>query len=76
MPEKSLDPGNLKTPLYQHIPAWQRWVVNFGLKDPIYGAYTELFAGLGQELSMADAGRFSKYHLVLLVQLSSLLIHV
>ncbi|OQV01305.1 hypothetical protein CLAIMM_06686 [Cladophialophora immunda] len=54
----SLDPGNLKTPLYQHAPKWQMPFINLVLKDPIYGAYTELFAGFSPQVQMKDGGRF------------------
>ncbi|KAJ9639717.1 short-chain alcohol dehydrogenase [Knufia peltigerae] len=54
----SLDPGNLKTPLYQTTPKWQMPFINFVLKDPIYGAYTELFAGFSPDVQMKDGGRF------------------
>lgn len=56
----SLDPGNLKTPLYQTAPKWQMPFINLVLKDPIYGAYTELFAGFSPKVQMKDGGRFSK----------------
>lgn len=56
----SLDPGNLKTPLYQHAPKWQMPFINLVLKDPIFGAYTELFAGFSPRVQMKDGGRFSK----------------
>lgn len=56
----SLDPGNLKTPLYQNAPRWQMPFINLVLKDPVYGAYTELFAGLSPDVQMRDNGRFSK----------------
>ncbi|KIX97798.1 uncharacterized protein Z520_06576 [Fonsecaea multimorphosa CBS 102226] len=54
----SLDPGNLKTPLYQTAPKWQMPFINLVLKDPIYGAYTELFAGFSPHVQMKDGGRF------------------
>jgi NAD(P)-dependent dehydrogenase (short-subunit alcohol dehydrogenase family) len=56
----SLDPGNLKTPLYANTPKWQMPFINLVLKDPIYGAYTELFAGFSPEVQMKDSGRFSE----------------
>ncbi|RMD44295.1 hypothetical protein DV735_g799, partial [Chaetothyriales sp. CBS 134920] len=54
----SLDPGNLKTGLYQTIPKWQMPVINLFLKDAIYGAYTELFAGLSPHVQLEHNGRF------------------
>jgi NAD(P)-dependent dehydrogenase (short-subunit alcohol dehydrogenase family) len=56
----SLDPGNLKTPLWQQAPKWQMPFVNLILKDPVYGAYTELFAGLSPAVQLKDNGRFGK----------------
>ena len=56
----SLDPGNLKTPLYQNAPRWQMPFINLILKDPVYGAYTELFAGFSPAVQLKDSGRFSK----------------
>ncbi|OAA58459.1 NAD(P)-binding domain protein [Niveomyces insectorum RCEF 264] len=54
----SLDPGNLKTPLYDNVPAYQRLFLKFVLKEPVYGAYTELFAGLSPDVQPKDSGRF------------------
>lgn len=56
----SLDPGNLKTPLYQTTPKWQMPFINLVLKEPINGAYTEMYAGFSPEVQMKDGGRFSK----------------
>lgn len=57
----SLDPGNLKTPLYDNTPKWQMVFINMVLKEPVYGAYTELFAGFSPEVTIKDSGRFSKF---------------
>ncbi|RMZ80751.1 hypothetical protein DV738_g2629, partial [Chaetothyriales sp. CBS 135597] len=54
----SLDPGNLKTDLYRTIPKWQMPFINLFLKDAIYGAYTELFAGLSPQVQLEHNGRF------------------
>ncbi|KAG9236436.1 hypothetical protein BJ875DRAFT_227448 [Amylocarpus encephaloides] len=54
----SLDPGNLKTDLYKSLPRWQRIVVDRVLKEPIYGAYTELYAGLSIDITMENQGAF------------------
>lgn len=56
----SLDPGNLKTNLYRHVPKWQKPIRNLALKDPLYGAYTELFAGLSPEITMEHTGAWSE----------------
>ncbi|EKD18224.1 uncharacterized protein L3040_007605 [Drepanopeziza brunnea f. sp. 'multigermtubi'] len=54
----SLDPGLLKTDLYKHLPWWQGGAINMLLSDPIFGAYTELFAGLSTDISMKNNGSF------------------
>ncbi|KAI8631670.1 retinol dehydrogenase 12 [Xylariaceae sp. FL1651] len=46
-----LDPGNLRTDLHRSSLPFQLAVRVF-LHDPIYGAYTELFAGLSPEVKM------------------------
>ncbi|EPE24219.1 NAD(P)-binding Rossmann-fold containing protein [Glarea lozoyensis ATCC 20868] len=55
----SLDPGNLKTDLYNQVPRWQMLVVNLVLKEPIYGAYTELYGGLSEDIKMENNGTFA-----------------
>lgn len=55
----SLDPGNLRTPLYNTTPKWQMPFINLVLKDPINGAYTELYAGFSPDVQMKHGGRFS-----------------
>ncbi|KAH6678721.1 hypothetical protein B0J14DRAFT_329303 [Halenospora varia] len=48
----ALDPGNLKTDLYKGVPRWQMHVLNLILKEPIYGAYTELYGGLSLDITV------------------------
>ncbi|RYP10839.1 hypothetical protein DL764_000391 [Monosporascus ibericus] len=50
----SLDPGNLKTDLQRHASSALRKVWGFVLHRPIYGAYTELFAGLSPDVAERD----------------------
>lgn len=57
---QALDPGNLKTNLQQHVPGWQRIIMNRILHTPIHGAYTEIFAGLSPDVTMEKNGAFSK----------------
>ncbi|RAR11721.1 retinol dehydrogenase 12 [Stemphylium lycopersici] len=45
----SLNPGNLQSELGRHMPAWQRFFLKYITYPPVYGAYTELFAGLAPE---------------------------
>jgi retinol dehydrogenase-12 len=58
--KQSLDPGNLKTDLYQTVPWWQMAFLNRVLKKPIFGAYTELYGGLSEEIKMKNNGTFGK----------------
>jgi len=55
----SLDPGNLRTGLQRHVPGWQLKLFNWLLHPPIYGAYTELFAGLSPDATQEkDVDKF------------------
>ena len=52
------NPGNLKTALLRHTP----WVLGFVTAPLLYrarmGAYTELWAGLSDELTTGDGGKY------------------
>jgi NAD(P)-dependent dehydrogenase (short-subunit alcohol dehydrogenase family) len=52
------NPGNLKTALLRHAP----WMLGFFTAPLLYdakmGAYTELWAGLSQDLSIEDGGKY------------------
>lgn len=52
----SLHPGNLKTDLQKYMPRWQMPVVNMLVYPPIYGAFTELFAGLSPDVTLEKTG--------------------
>ncbi|KAL8793616.1 MAG: hypothetical protein Q9195_003768 [Heterodermia aff. obscurata] len=54
----SLNPGALKTELLRHRVGWQQLFGNWLFYDPIYGAYTELFAGLSPEITSAQNGAY------------------
>ncbi|KAK3173359.1 hypothetical protein OEA41_006688 [Lepraria neglecta] len=54
----SLNPGGLKTELQRHTPAWQKRILNHMLYDPIYGAYTELYAGLSPDVNASHNGTY------------------
>jgi len=54
----SLNPGNLKSELQRHVPWWQMMILKWMLYEPIYGAYTELFAGLSLEVKEENSGCF------------------
>jgi len=51
-----LNPGNLKTELQRHVPSLQMRIFHWMSYPPIYGAYTELFAGLSPEVTMEKNG--------------------
>ena len=51
------NPGNLKTELQRHAGVLN-YAINWMLYPAVYGAYTELYAGLSQDLGMQDAGAF------------------
>lgn len=55
----------LKTDLYRNMPKWQAPFANLALKDPIYGAYTELYGGLSLDITLATTGAWSKFHLLM-----------
>jgi hypothetical protein len=63
---KSLDPGMLKTDLYKDMGRYLYFIVRLiALKDPIWGAYTELYGGLSTEISTIDNGVWSEYPIFL-----------
>lgn len=50
-----MDPGNLATDLYVNMPKWQHCIAKLAaLKPPVFGAYTELYAGLSQQVKSGD----------------------
>ncbi|KAI4746945.1 hypothetical protein E4T50_02775 [Aureobasidium sp. EXF-12298] len=55
----SADPGNLDTDLYRDMGSFQRAMARkLALKPAVFGAYTELFAGLSTEIEIKDNGAF------------------
>ncbi|KAF4973340.1 hypothetical protein FSARC_318 [Fusarium sarcochroum] len=52
----ALNPGNLKTDLQRHNSAMARRIKGTLSHSPIYGAYTELFAGLSPDVTMEKTG--------------------
>ncbi|KAM5528434.1 putative short-chain dehydrogenase [Fusarium oxysporum f. sp. phaseoli] len=52
----ALNPGNLKSNLQRHYSKIQQCIMGFMLYPPIYGAYTELFAGLSPEVTKEKTG--------------------
>jgi hypothetical protein len=55
---QSLNPGNLRTNLNRHTAEYLKIIFNFlFVYPPIFGAYTELFAGLSPDAMNADWGK-------------------
>ncbi|KAK6379180.1 short-chain alcohol dehydrogenase [Exophiala oligosperma] len=55
----SYNPGNLKSDLQRHTSGLVRRLIDLMLYPAVFGAYTELYAGLSQELTMkGDQGLF------------------
>jgi NAD(P)-dependent dehydrogenase (short-subunit alcohol dehydrogenase family) len=52
----SLHPGNLKTDLQRNMSRWSMPIVNMLVYPAIYGAYTELFAGLSPDVTLEKSG--------------------
>lgn len=52
------NPGNMKTGLLRHMPSIVRIVTAPLLYGPRMGAYTNLWAGLSEELTLADGGAY------------------
>lgn len=54
-----LNPGYLKTASFNGTPALVMFVMNrVMLSEPIFGAYTELFAGLSPEVTLENSGAY------------------
>lgn len=54
----TVNPGNLKTALTRHLPKVVSIIVSPLLYKAIYGAYTQLWAGLSSDLSIQDGGNY------------------
>lgn len=54
----SLNPGALRTELLRHGAWYERVLARYLFHEPIYGAYTELFAGLSPEVNAARNGAY------------------
>ncbi|RAH44787.1 NAD(P)-binding protein [Aspergillus brunneoviolaceus CBS 621.78] len=54
-----LNPGYLKTASFNGTPALVMFIINrLMLSESIYGAYTELFAGLSPEVTLENSGAY------------------
>lgn len=53
------NPGNLRTTIWDNAP----WYIQIGVKivlhDAKFGAYTELWAGMSEEVGLEDGGRYA-----------------
>ncbi|TVY51348.1 putative oxidoreductase [Lachnellula cervina] len=52
------NPGGLKTNMYAGVPAVGQFFINMLLNEPIYGAYTNLFAAFSPDISLANNGAY------------------
>lgn len=52
------NPGNLKTKIWDTAPFLARISMKMVLHDPKLGAYTELWAGLSEDVKIEDGGRY------------------
>jgi NAD(P)-dependent dehydrogenase (short-subunit alcohol dehydrogenase family) len=52
------NPGNLKTQLQRHMTWWQYAVARTILYPPTLGAYTMLFAGWSENMTLANSGAY------------------
>ncbi|KAM0543623.1 hypothetical protein ACHAPJ_012211 [Fusarium lateritium] len=52
----ALNPGNLKSDLLRHYSTIQQCIMGSMLYPPLYGAYTELFAGLSPDVTLEKTG--------------------
>lgn len=54
-----LNPGNLNSELYRTQRPWVAWIIRtFVLYPPVYGAYTQLFAGLSPAVTADKSGKW------------------
>ncbi|KAJ9103572.1 hypothetical protein QFC19_004340 [Naganishia cerealis] len=54
----ALNPGGLKSDLQRHLSSIQRSLLGLLLADPVYGAYTELYAALSPDITVEKSGCF------------------
>ncbi|KAH7393399.1 hypothetical protein BKA64DRAFT_86433 [Cadophora sp. MPI-SDFR-AT-0126] len=52
------NPGNLRTAIWDNAPMWARIVMRITMHPPVYGAYSNLWAGLSDGITVADGGRY------------------
>lgn len=52
------NPGNLKTAIWDSAPKLIKILMTVTMHPPIYGAYSELWAGLSQGITVEDGGKY------------------
>ncbi|TVY84908.1 putative oxidoreductase, partial [Lachnellula suecica] len=53
------NPGNLRTKIWDGVPVVVQYLLRITMHPPIYGAYTNLWTGLSQGITMKDRGRYA-----------------
>lgn len=56
-----MNPGILATDLSRHLTGAYYFFKFLMLGPPVYGAYTQLFAGLSDEVTLEKSGSWSKF---------------
>ncbi|RPA84007.1 NAD(P)-binding protein [Ascobolus immersus RN42] len=54
----TVNPGNLKSEIWRNYPTLNYYAISWMLKPSIWGAYTDLWAGLSEEVTVEDGGRY------------------
>lgn len=52
------NPGNLKTGIWDPVPWVLRKMMQITMHPPVYGAYTSLWSGLSEGITVEDGGRY------------------
>ncbi|EMC94578.1 hypothetical protein BAUCODRAFT_25740 [Baudoinia panamericana UAMH 10762] len=52
------NPGNLKSDVWRNVDVFTYYAVAWTLWESVKGAYTELWAGLSEEVKLDDSGRY------------------
>lgn len=53
------NPGNLKTAIWDSAPWLVRMIMSITMYPPLYGAYTNLWTGLSESITIDDGGRYA-----------------
>ena len=54
-----MNPGNLLTEIWGQGPLWGRVLLRPTMHPVVYGAYTALWTGLGEQVGLEDGGRYA-----------------